>query len=49
VIDFLKRKAGAMIVSAAAILTAVQVILPTVADLILGAVVVALVWTATKI
>lgn len=48
-INLLKQKAGAMIVSAAAVLTAVQVILPTIADLILGSVVVALVWAATKI
>lgn len=48
-IDLIKKKAGAMLISAAAVLTAVQIILPTLADLILGSVIVALVWAATKI
>lgn len=47
--NFLKQKAGTMLISTAAVLTAAQIALPTIADVFFGAIVVALVWAATKI
>ncbi|TCU34066.1 hypothetical protein EV129_11349 [Rhizobium azibense] len=38
-----------MILSASAVLIAIQIILPTLADAMVGSVLVALVWLATKI
>ncbi|MBB3937702.1 hypothetical protein [Aureimonas phyllosphaerae] len=48
-IGFLKAKARAVVLTAAGVLLALQIILPTTLDLLLGLILLGLVWVATRL
>lgn len=48
VVDWVRQKTVAACVSAAVVITALQVIMPTFIDLVLGSIVAGLVWVAGK-